>query len=502
MSHAPQSERSLAPLTQRSPRCALVHGEHAEQPARPFEQARRPSWWTADEGPLNVAFISYHASFDPSNGAARSMRDLLHLLRCAGCTTSSLTGPCIDGRGRGHDVVLRAIVNEGLPLEENVDPASSALFASNDRGTPNLLYLPEITSSAEPSDVHREAFLRIAEDLLRATRPDVVLTYGGGVVGRAIVAAAKAAGAAVAFRVSSFRYTKRDLFVDADGVLVPAHHVAALYAKRLGLDCMPIASPLDWERTLVGSAANAAGKTALTYVAPTLEKGLPWAARILEELTARRPDIPILVVEGRGSLVDLAKRLSPAARAHITMARTTQDPRLFLEKTRVLLMPSYREPSGRLAQEAIVNDIPVVASDRDGLVETLSEAGIRLDIPAPYDEHHAAMPSREEVSTWLATIERLWDDSAFYARESARCAKAKVRWAPERLTPEYVRYLLELRRPTPSRRERGASLAEGGDGAPVMPALERARATSLRPSSPMAFNRLKTAPLTELHIPE
>ena len=63
----------------------------------------------------------------------------------------------------------------------------------------------------------------------------------------------------------------------------------------------------------------------------------------------------------------------------------TPDPRDFYRVSRVVLVPSlWRESLGRVAVEAMANGIPVLASDRGALPETLGDAGFVLTIPERY----------------------------------------------------------------------------------------------------------------------
>jgi len=396
----------------------------------------------------------YHACFDPTNGAARTMRDLMRLVASGGCETASLTGPCVDMAPVGRDVVLSTLKAEGRPFAE----LDSSLVVADDRGMPSLCYVPRVPNHAEPPPPYAAAFLELLQGLLSAQRPDVVLTYGGGAIHRAVIAAAKTSGARVLFRIMNFRYARKDLFDAVDGVLVPAAYVGAEYKRMLGIESVSIPCPLDWSRTV----ATSRDARFLTYVAPNMEKGLPWAARILDELSEKRPDIPILVVEGRGKLVELARRVSEKARHHIWASPTVTDPRSFLSCTRVLLMPSYVEPSGRLAQEAVLNDIPVVASTRGGLAET--------------------------VRPWLQAIERLWDDDAAYATEVKRCTIAKQPWTEDALRGQYIEHLA------------GFSRDDTRPGTSAVPLVTRAleRAADLRREGAEAAVRREPGPAPQL----
>src|SRR5687767_4009971 len=103
-------------------------------------------------------------------------------------------------------------------------------------------------------------------------------------------------------------------------------------------------------------------------------------------------------------------------------------------------MPSYTESSGRLAQEAILNDIPVIASDRGGLPETLADAGLTLPLASEYLEDNPFVPPPRRVVPWVEAVARLWDDPEVYTREAERARAAKGRWRPETLAEAYTQY--------------------------------------------------------------
>jgi len=117
----------------------------------------------------------------------------------------------------------------------------------------------------------------------------------------------------------------------------------------------------------------------------------------------------------------------------------TPDPRDFYRICRVVLMPSlWRESLGRVAVEAMANGIPMLASDRGALPETLGDAGFVFTLPERCTPHGGPVPTAREVAPWVATIERLWDDPAFEAAHQARARTAARRWDPEHLAPAYL----------------------------------------------------------------
>jgi len=106
-------------------------------------------------------------------------------------------------------------------------------------------------------------------------------------------------------------------------------------------------------------------------------------ARIAAELNARRPEIPLLVVEGRGAAGGLARvKLDLSGPAEPAPAAQPPQPAGDL--------PDHAGVAGAVADARVVRAggaggagqrIPVLASDRGALPETLGDAGFLFTIP-------------------------------------------------------------------------------------------------------------------------
>jgi len=308
---------------------------------------------------------------------------------------------------------------------------------------------------------------------LEANRPEVVLTYGGGLLSERLRGMARRQGAAAVFGLHNFAYHDRRDFAEVDYVVVPSRFSEGWYRQRLGLACHVLPYTIDPRRVEVGEegvrsegaesrgwassgpasrstpvAEGQAGRRRyLTFVNPQPAKGLFVFARIAAELARCRPDIPILVVEGRArgrALESTGVDLS-GAKNLFGMANTA-DPRQFYGASKVLVMPSlWNESFGLVAAEAMLNGIPVVVSNRGALPEVVGQGGVVLDIPACYTPETREVPSAEEVRPWVETIVRLWDDGEFYARQSAAARAWSARWRPEVLRPVYESFFGKVR---------------------------------------------------------
>ncbi len=183
----------------------------------------------------------------------------------------------------------------------------------------------------------------------------------------------------------------------------------------------------------------------VTFVNPQLAKGAAMVARIALELGTRRPDIAFLIVESRAAADELAKLpIDLSGLTNLNRMANTPDPRDFYRISRAMLVPSLTENAASVAREALANGIPVLASDRGGLPETLGEAGFVFTLPDLFlASGGTGVPSPRECAPWAATIERLWDDPEFEDRHRALAKAEAKRWDRDLLAEKYLRFFEE-----------------------------------------------------------
>jgi glycosyltransferase involved in cell wall biosynthesis len=242
----------------------------------------------------------------------------------------------------------------------------------------------------------------------------------------------------VVVSIHNFYYTNPWILRNVDYCYVPSEFARRYYWDNFAIDCKVLPNPIDWSAV----RPNQRNPEYLTFINPTLEKGAFPFARIADELGRRRPDIPLLVVESRGTRDTLAAcGLEPGAHCNICFMPHTSDPRRFWGITKIGLMPSLCwETQGLVAVEAMINGIPVIASDRGAIPETLGDSGFLLRLPVRLTSETKTLPTVEEMEPWVETIIRLWDDHALYSVKSAEASREAQRWHPDRLRPIYAEF--------------------------------------------------------------
>ncbi|QEH32073.1 GDP-mannose-dependent alpha-(1-2)-phosphatidylinositol mannosyltransferase [Aquisphaera giovannonii] len=389
---------------------------------------------------MRLLFSSIHCLLDPSSGAAIATRELLELLASRGAECRALTAGVLDYEK--ETTVDDALATLGLPAPRSaadLGGGRSAEVVDLEAGGVRCTILPTRSSRAERSPDREESavFLDLATQVLERFRPDALLTYGGHPAGLELMRRARARGVRVAFHLHNFGYRDRRDFQHADVVIFPSEFSRRHHARLLGLDGPAIPYPIDLPRVIVPESNR--DPRYVTFVNPQLEKGVTVFARIAIELNARRPDIPLLVVEGRGT-ADTLNRLpvNLSGLSNVQRMANTPDPRNFYRVSRAVLVPSlWLESLGRVAVEAMANGIPVLASDRGALPETLGNAGFLFTIPGRYTPDSIEMPTAREVAPWLAILEKLWDAPDFEARHRAIAYTEANRWDPAAIGREF-----------------------------------------------------------------
>ena len=188
----------------------------------------------------------------------------------------------------------------------------------------------------------------------------------------------------------------------ADLVVVISEHTARQVRERLHVVpdrivlCRPGAPPR--------STPSARGKDGPILFVGTVEprKNLPTLFAAYEQVVARRPSAPALVIAGglvehsERILNDMRRRPALSGRVELRGYVSDAERQGLYARASMLVLPSLEEGFGMTAVEAMQAGLPVIASTAGALPEVIGGAGIVL---AP-----------EDPSGFAAAIDRLLDD--------------------------------------------------------------------------------------------
>ncbi len=381
--------------------------------------------------------------FDDSNGASVASRMLMRTVAETGTECEVVCGSSLDMDVEAD--LPHWLRDRGLRierLEHSSKPPGPNYLIISEHGI-NVTLLQGSTRLHFPDHAEMVAFLDILTGKINTFRPHMVLFYGSRWLVEGVVQLCRERGIISVFLIHNFHFGDPEHFNAVDRTLVASSFAAKYYREALGLNCHVLPYLIDWRRI---AQVNHHPRY-ITFVNPSQEKGVYPFARIADELGRRRPDIPILVVESRGTEATVAGcglELKDHGTVHF-MAHTA-DPRDFWSVTKVCLLPSvWWENQPLVAVEAMVNGIPVVGSDRGGIPETLGDAGIVLPLPERITQATRMLPTAEEVAPWVEVVIRLWDDSEFYEEHRRKALVEAKRWDPAVLEPRYVEFFRNLK---------------------------------------------------------
>lgn len=170
---------------------------------------------------------------------------------------------------------------------------------------------------------------------------------------------------------------------------------SSCFKARFGLEAIVIPPIVLPERYKVYSQ-----RKVVLFVNPVPEKGVDLAIRIAEQAT----EIPFVFLEGwpqvPHSLQTLKRRLRTLKNVH--WQSRVQNMRRVYRHAKILLVPSrWQEAWGRVVTEAQISGIPVLASNRGGLTESVGLGGKVLDF-------------KEDASVWVNELRRMWNNHDYY----------------------------------------------------------------------------------------
>lgn len=381
---------------------------------------------------------------DPASGAARTALTAAEMAREAGYTVRVLATTATEA-GRTFDAAAH-LQAAGLAVQARpAHEGHQRVLRVHQRGIDHTL----LDTGGHPAQVWSgpadAAFDRLFELELRRHPPDLLLTYGASVPEQRRLLRARARGVTVVLCIFNLGYFVPGLPRVCDAVLTPSHYLARQYLDRIGLPSTPLPTPLDMDDVL----APTREPVFTTLVNPSVEKGLFFYARLAEEMGRHHPDVPMLVVQARGTADQLQAAglrggFDLSRHGSLMAAPPVPRPRDLFASTRVLLVPSLFDASGRVVAEALVNGVVPLVSPRGGLSESTLGAGFVLPIPDSLTPDQQHPVDADAVQPWVELIHRLAHDDAFYQAQSDKARAAGAHYARAALAPRYVAFFDEV----------------------------------------------------------
>ncbi len=404
---------------------------------------------------MRFLLVNNHCISDPTAGVTHSMRTLVGFLADAGHDCSVLTTARFESR-------VTFTIEEHLQQRGVELPAANRRRKSSKPDRPIVEYavgrvpvrllLTRHNDESRPDRREAAQFLREFDRLVDGAPPDVLIACNGHPMIFEALKRARDRGITTAFAVRGFGYYDARYFEHVDHAFTCSRFLTDHYRDRVGLKSTPIEPPIDWSATV----APVESRAFVTFVHPAPHKGLWLFARLADMLGARRPDIPILVVQsGRsGGALNAIPGVDFSRYPQIMAAPPVPTAADYFALTRLLLVPSvWEEPFGRVAAEAMINGVPPLVGDRGSLPDVLGGdfsaggGGRVLPIPEWMTEVTSRLPDAGEIEPWYDAVCALWDDASLYAAIAARArALAANRYSEAESRRQHVDYFTALTR--------------------------------------------------------
>jgi glycosyltransferase involved in cell wall biosynthesis len=408
---------------------------------------------------MRFLLINNHCISDPTAGVTQSLRTIMEWLGDAGHDCRILTTARFESRvsftieehlqQQGIDVAALASLPRAARRTGRRTRATPVVHYDV-RGVPVTLLLTRHNDESRPDAGESSRYLARFNQLLDEFAPDHVIACNGHPMIFTALAAARRRGSTTSFAVRGFGYYDARFFADVDHVFTCSQFLTDVYREKIGLVSTPLEPPIDWSTVL----APVESRAFVTFVHPAPHKGLYLFARLADTLGARRPDIPLLVVQSghtAGSLnaipgIDFSKY------PQIMAAPAVPTPADYFALTRVLLVPSvWDEPFGRVAAEAMINGVPPLVSNRGSLPHVVGGdigdggGGRVLPIPAWMTPETTQLPAESEIEPWSDAVCALWDDAALYDATASRARElAEERYSERVSRKKHVDYFTSL----------------------------------------------------------
>jgi glycosyltransferase involved in cell wall biosynthesis len=208
-----------------------------------------------------------------------------------------------------------------------------------------------------------------------------------------------------------------------------------MYKEQDGINVTPIGPFIDPTYVI----AKERNPQNVLLVNPSLAKGAAIVIRLAMMLEKERPDITFEVVQSRGNWEELVGTVTKSFGAeqsrlqNVIVTPNTRDMRQIYSRAQIILALSlWWESFGRVAAEAAMNGIPVIATNRGGLPEAAGDSAHLINLDSDlYRPPYKALPSQKNLKELADLTTRLYDEPTTHL--SSTTASSSIQQSTRRL---------------------------------------------------------------------
>lgn len=404
-----------------------------------------------------ILWYSIPSLLDTSSGAAIRCRLMLSKLQERGIEVKILTASVADdpkGFKETYDQLKGVMLQQLAEAKAaETDKEKAARLVPNDYvkfHINNMEYCMVLTDNLDTDKITAEEQNRIYSHfigMLEGFQPDVVMGYSGDLFSVSLRREAQARGFQVVYALCNGSHLSYS-FSDCDMVFTTSKATQKLYKDKANINVETVGNFIEPSMALAKPEDR--NPYYVTLINPIPAKGIAIFIKLILAYYARHPDSKqqFLIVKSRGNFASIMHNLHDAngalllggtseagnneaareleilqALPMIDLAEHTRNIAEVYALTKVLVAPSlWHESWGRVATEATLNGIPVLATDNGGLPEAMGGAGVGglvLPIPKSCEKDFYCLPTDEEIAPWVDALERLLEEDW-----SERCQQA------------------------------------------------------------------------------
>ena len=378
-----------------------------------------------------ILWVSPFSLHDTTSGAAVDARYMLKALQKRGYEIWVLSAFIFDAK--------RGSVQAFGDLDKMFAQDPNSLFIFDEDNIHYIYTRTAQTAEQLMSMLESQLFYSTFCQILDEYAPELVMGYGLSPAPQACFAEAKHRGISTTYVLTNGDCGNFS-FPNIDLILTVSQAMAKLYADRDEINLHPIGSFYD-PKDFVAPEHK---KEYVTMINPAGHKGVAIFAKLAQVCQKEMPEVKFLTVNMREHFKDALTKLHEKNDPHrfpytlqdfpnVFMLDPQKDMRLVYAVTSVLVVPSlWFEAWGRVATEAIYNNIPVMCSKSGGLTEACAGGGLSLDVPEHCKRDYGSLPTDEEIKPWVQGLKDLLNHKYDQKVEVARQELVKLN-APDRL---------------------------------------------------------------------